>query len=218
MSTQLLDLVFPKRSPSGREGSFLSAEECRRVEAFLQPVKLDEEMLRKKGLKHLDLVVAAGNYSVSPVLRRAILTFKFGRIPELHATLAGWMTNAIPGLLLEENAHLVPVPLHWTRSFWRGFNQSELLAKNVGAAVKWPVSNLLKRTRPTGHQTRRTREKRMTALIDAFEVHSHAKNDLPYSVVLIDDLCTTGATLDECAKALKHAGVERVSALVIAYG
>ena len=112
---------------------------------------------------------------------------------------------------------LCPVPLHWLRKFSRGFNQSELLALEVGAARGWEVKNLLKRTRWTGSQVGRRRRERLVGVKDAF-VLGDGVEAIPHRVILVDDLSTTGATLEECAKALKRAGVERVEGLVIALG
>lgn len=231
----LLDLLFPKKSLTGTEGGWITARERERMR--LTPLLLSEAELRRQGIAYLDSVVAAGRYDSSPLLKKAILTFKYKRIPELAKDLSDWMLAAIPGLLVLPRAQtsdtdfrtsalstsdtspaptLCPVPLHWSRRFWRGFNQAELLAKNISDAKKWPTRNLLKRVRATGHQAHRKRDERLTALNDAFVFDD--RFDVPKTVVLIDDLCTTGATLRECAKELKKAGVKHVSALVVAYG
>lgn len=213
----LLDLLFPKKSLTGTEGGWITARE--REQMRLTPLLLSEAELRRQGMAYLDSVVAAGRYDSSSLLKKAILTFKYKRIPELANDLSDWMLKAIPGLLIlptHEMPVLCPVPLHWSRTFWRGFNQAELLAKNISDAKKWPMKNLLKRVRATGHQAHRKREERLTALDGAFAFDNQC--EVPSTVILIDDLCTTGATLRECAKALKKAGVKHVSALVVAYG
>lgn len=213
----LLDLLFPKKSLTGTEGGWISARE--REQIRLTPLLLSEAELRRLGIAYLDSVVAAGRYDSSPLLKKAILTFKYKRIPELSKDLSDWMMKAIPGLLILPTTDapvLCPVPLHWSRRFWRGFNQAELLAKNISDVKKWPMKHLLKRIRATGHQAHRKRDERLTALDDAFVFDE--RFDVPSTVILVDDLCTTGATLRECAKALKKAGVKHVSALVVAYG
>ena len=235
----LLDLLFPKKSLTGTEGGWITARE--REQMRLTPLLLSETELRRQGIAYLDSVIAAGRYDSSPLLKKAILTFKYKRIPELSKDLSDWMLKAIPGLLIlpmsqkpdadfrtsdtfaRSTVHsslftptLCPVPLHWTRKFWRGFNQAELLGKNISDATKWPTQHLLKRVRATGHQAHRKREERLTALEDAFVFDDRC--DVPTTVILVDDLCTTGATLRECAKALKKAGVKHVLALVVAYG
>ncbi len=113
------------------------------------------------------------------------------------------------------SAVLCPVPLHWSRKFQRGFNQAELLAKKVATSRGVTMKNLLKRVRPTGLQAWRKRAERFEAMQDTFRP---AQSSVPEHVILIDDLSTTGATLDACAKALKEAGAKRVEGWVVAHG
>lgn len=220
MWNALLDLLLPRRSLGGMEGAWITEDERRRIR--LTPALLPTAELRRRGLRHIDAVVAAGSYDASPLLRKAILTFKFKRVKELGDDLGRWMTDATHGLLLppkylqDMNPVLCAVPLHWTRRYERGFNQAQVLATVVAKMTAWRSNDLLRRIRPTGHQSRRERSERMTALVGAFRYSGTGK--APSYVVLIDDLCTTGATLDACAKALKDAGTEYVSALVAALG
>lgn len=215
----LLDLFFPIQSVSGGSDRWITDPEREAIEAKLTPLLLTQPFLRKRGYASLDALIAATKYDNDPLLKKAILTFKYKRIPALQTDLAGWMMKAIPGLLLppepSQKPVFCPVPLHWTRRYFRGFNQAELLATTVAADGGYAMHELLQRTRATGHQAHRKREERLTALTDAF---AFASDLAPPWVVLVDDICTTGATLDECAKTLKKAGVKHVSGLVIAYG
>lgn len=216
----LLDLFFPRRSLTGAEGVWVTPEELESFQLF--PLMLPRDILRQRGIGDLDRVVAAGKYDSSPLFQKAIRTFKYGRVDELGTLLAGLVIRSLPGLLPDLRADggdapvLCPVPLHWTRRFSRGFNQAELLARVIGRKQRWQVAPLLRRTRPTGHQAWRTREERLHALQAAF-VYS-GKKPAPRRVILVDDLFTTGSTLQACAAALKAAGVERVEAVVVAYG
>jgi len=110
---------------------------------------------------------------------------------------------------------LCPVPLHWSRRFQRGFNQSQLLADAVGKEKGIEVRSLLARKKPTGFQSHRTRAQRLVSVRGAFACTTKI---VPPFVVLIDDLATTGATLDSCASALKQSGARYVEAWVIAHG
>ena len=103
----------------------------------------------------------------------------------------------------------VPVPLHRARMRQRGFNQAELLARELGLPVD---RRLLRRRMNTPTQTGLTRSQRIVNLTAAFEV----KHRPPECVVVVDDVYTTGSTLDEVAKTLKRAGVLRVEALTVA--
>lgn len=110
---------------------------------------------------------------------------------------------------------IVPVPLHKNRLLERGFNQAEIIAKEIGKIYKIPVINLLTRTKDTGHQTLRNRSERLKALENSMKI-INCKLKIPQAVLLVDDVMTTGATLSECAKTLKQAGVKKVYGLVLA--
>lgn len=220
MFTILLDLLFPKRSLTGSEGSWITDSERKNMR--LAPTLLQKPELMKRGMQSIDAVIAAGDYDKSPLLRKAILAFKFKRVETLDAELGVSMSKALHGLLLlpkdfqDIQPVLCPVPLHWTRRFQRGFNQAELLSKVIGAEKNWPTAALLSRIRATGHQAKRQRAERLTALKGAFTYTG--VQPTPRFVILVDDICTTGATLDECATMLKEVGVEYVAAVVAALG
>jgi ComF family protein len=110
---------------------------------------------------------------------------------------------------------LVPVPLHWWRERRRGFNQSELIAKGLANATGLKVSSkALARKKNTPPQQQLTRLERATNLRDAFLADPCLVEEK--SIILIDDVCTTGATLIECAQALRNAGAANVLALTLA--
>ncbi|MBU0458973.1 hypothetical protein KJ652_03885 [Patescibacteria group bacterium] len=206
----LLDLLFPQRSLSGKSGEWIT--ELERSELSSYPITENTEQLRSRGLKNIDAIYAGSDYQGCPYLHKAIHTFKYNRIKPLADDLAKLMLFNTPPL---SDSVLCPVPLHWSRKFSRGFNQAELLATIVSRETNIPITNILYRTRPTGYQMKRNRAQRLVALKDAFV--STSKNPPP-RVILIDDLSTTGATLDECAGALKRAGVKFVAGWVVAHG
>ncbi|MBI3618722.1 ComF family protein, partial [Candidatus Peregrinibacteria bacterium] len=209
----LLDFLFPRRSLSGREGEWITDDERRQLRA--KPIILETAMLRSRGIQSLDRIVAAAMYDDVPLLKKAIHTFKFRRMRSLAPELGTMLVEASKVSWTDDHPVLCPVPLHWSRRFQRGFNQAEMLAQIVASARGIPVQSLVRRIRPTGHQTQRTREERLVAVRDAFRVDA---SPLPPFIVLIDDVTTTGATLDACAVALKRAGAQRVEGLVAAYG
>jgi ComF family protein len=209
----LLDCIFPKVSLLGEMGQHVTEREVRELKSY--PICIEGRILRERGMKSLDRVIAAAGYADSLVLRRAIHALKYGRCRALIPVLAPLLCTAAERCLSPDSIPILcPVPLHWTRRFSRGFNQSHLLAVNVGQMLRWPAQELLSRVRPTGSQARRSRAERREALAQAFRVRRNMS--LPRRVILIDDLCTTGATLEACAHELKNAGVERVEGLVIA--
>jgi ComF family protein len=114
--------------------------------------------------------------------------------------------------ILAGAAAAVPVPLHFSRRWSRGFNQAADLARHVGP----PVRHALRRVRATATQTSLPAARRHKNVRGAFAVTRSARVLRGQVVVLIDDVCTTGATLDACARTLKTAGVAEVRALTAA--
>lgn len=112
---------------------------------------------------------------------------------------------------------VVPVPLHALRRREREFNQAEILARELGRRQKWPVWNILRRDRYTITQTHFDRQRRMQNLRDAFSLRQNAAVQGKH-LLLVDDVLTTGSTLDECARVLLEAGAHSVRALTVARG
>jgi ComF family protein len=112
---------------------------------------------------------------------------------------------------------ILPVPLHPTRFRERGFNQAELLAEALARITGRPARRLLERTRYTGTQTALHRDERMENLRGAFRLRQYADvRDL--RLLIVDDVLTTGATLDACAHTLREAGAAESRAAAIARG
>jgi ComF family protein len=134
---------------------------------------------------------------------------------DLAPMLGGWMARA--GQPLLENADaLVPVPLHWRRLWARRFNQSAALAKTVSQLTGIPVEGeALTRVKPTLQQVGLSASERALNVQGAFAVKDRSRV-AGRQLVLIDDVLTSGATLDACARALNRAGAATVDVLVFA--
>jgi ComF family protein len=128
-----------------------------------------------------------------------------------------WIGQAGRELLAEADA-LVPVPLHWRRLWARRFNQSAVLAATVSRQAGVPVAaDALKRVRPTAQQVGLSRTERAANVQGAFRVPGDGKAAVAgRRLVLIDDVLTSGATVDGCARALLRAGAANVDVLVFA--
>lgn len=143
--------------------------------------------------------------------------FKYQDGTMLAPVLAEWMRQA--GAELFDGADLLlPVPLHWRRLLGRRYNQAGLLASRLGALVGLPVRmDLLRRTRHTTPQARMSRAARRRNVRGLFAVPKQRKQALAgRCVVLIDDVHTTGSTLEACARVLKRAGAKEVRCLTLA--
>lgn len=113
---------------------------------------------------------------------------------------------------------IVPVPLHWRRLLRRRYNQSALLAFGLAELLARPcMPGLLRRVRPTPPQARLSRAERLKNMRHAFAAPQKLHAALQHkTVLLVDDVVTTGATVDACARALKHAGAAHVLVLALA--
>jgi len=158
------------------------------------------------------------------VLRELIHQFKYKEKKYLTNPLGKLLVDFVEEYLEEERFdYIVPIPLEKARQKKRGYNQAELLARVLGEAVNKPIlTNLIKRRKKTKPQFGLKKEERFENLSGAFEISESVKEDVATiagkTILLLDDLATTGATLDECARALKGAGVSEVYALVLAHG
>ena len=148
-------------------------------------------------------------------VRQAILSFKYRNVKALAPVLAQLMKDYLVAHPLPAEV-LVPVPLHRRRLRHRGYNQASLLARELGRLSLMPVvEGSLVRLRDAPAQTRSiTAEERRSNVAQAFFCRDQELADK--RVLLIDDVCTSGATLDACAAAVKAAGATSVWGLTVA--
>jgi ComF family protein len=151
------------------------------------------------------------------VARSLAHAFKYGDRLDLAPLIGRWMARA--GRELTQGADaLVPVPLHWRRLWTRRFNQSVVLAEVIGRENGIAVAHTaLRRVKATAQQVGLSRAERATNVQGAFRVSPDAKAQVAgRRLVLIDDVLTSGATSDACARALLRAGAAQVDVLVFA--
>jgi ComF family protein len=120
--------------------------------------------------------------------------------------------------MVQGNPLLVPVPLFKTREYWRGFNQAELLARSIARHYRLDVSTeLIRIAHGTPQAELKDRPERLSNVRGLYAC-ANPETFKGRSIVLVDDVCTTGATLNECARILKDAGAVHVSGLAMARG
>ncbi len=145
--------------------------------------------------------------------RKLISRFKYGDKLHLLPTFVPWLQRAATDLQSGVDV-IVPVPLHWSRLWRRRYNQSALLARALGQVTGLPVDlHGLRRTRRTARQVGMTRAQRLKNVRDAFAVRTDYTGRI---VLLMDDVHTTGATLEACTTALQNAGAQEVRVLTLA--
>jgi ComF family protein len=161
----------------------------------------------------LELAIAA--FAYEGAMRRALSRLKYGGAARLASPLADAALPVLRHLLvLTGPAHLTPVPVHPERQRERGYNQAALLARAFASQAEAPVADLLVRRRPTTQQHRLDRAARLRNLRDAFAPQPAARP--PPTVILVDDILTTSATLEACAAVLRERGARRVVGLAVA--
>ena len=150
------------------------------------------------------------------MLVRAIVLLKFSQIEPLGAWFASRLVNTWKGLGPTDIDVVVPVPLHRQRERERGYNQADLIARPLAKRLRLAYREvLLVRTRPRPAKQILSLEERWTSVRGAFATRPGSQVD-NLRVLLVDDVMTTGATLDACAKALREAGAKSVIGLTVA--
>jgi ComF family protein len=161
-----------------------------------------------------DRAIALGRYQ-GPI-RDLCLRLKHERDAWLAPWLAGLLIEARAELRGERaDAWVVPVPLHWRRQWTRGYNQADALASGLARRLGLPLRRSLRRVEATPPLTTLSRTERSRLMRRAFQARSTSRPE-GRTVLLVDDILTTGATCGAAARALNQAGAVRVVAVVIA--
>jgi ComF family protein len=171
---------------------------------------------KAKGIPHFDRVIRLGVFD--DPLRHLIHQMKYHGRWALAEFLASrlFATERAKGLLTETQA-LVPVPLHFRRHVARGYNQADVIAAKIARLNRTPVVYALRRTRNTETQTHlHSHAKRIENLRGAFALRRAARHLRGTHVIVVDDVMTTGATMLEVARTLKHAEPASLCAIVLA--
>lgn len=208
----ITDLIFPPRCAACNA---LGTDLCQKCLQKLKPWHGP-----RVGLPAGRQVVAGA--AMEGVVEPLIYALKYKGMYRLATPLGDWLAGTI-GLrrdtaqMFGENPLIVPVPLHARRLRERGYNQAALLARRLATVAMMPIDETaLVRVRATGSQVEtHSREERLENMFGAFRCE-HPELVEGRDVILVDDVCTTGATLDDCARALRVAGAGSIHAIVLA--
>lgn len=224
--TFLLDLLFPVSCQScGGEGEYLCLTCQGRLEppparclacGKTSPVGQIHLQCRSRDAHLAGLLVAADYHSEA--VRNLIWYFKYSAVRGIADTLSQLLVDHLARLdLLDyfQSATVIPVPLYRKKLKQRGYNQAALLAEGVAKRLNCQYLPILEKTKPTVRQVDLPREARFLNVTGSF-----AAIPLPSlgerKILLVDDVATTGATLNECAKVLAEQGAGETWALVVA--
>ncbi len=226
-----LDLIFPKECLScGQEGFYLCAKCFKQIKlnnknyCALCKRKTFLSQICQTCQKNTNLraVWITADYN-NEILQNLIHNLKYKYVEEISQILADLIIKYL-GLnkiflslkIDKDNSIITAVPLHKKRYLMRGFNQSELLARKVSNYYKIPAVALLKRKINTASQINLKRKERQANVKKAF-IYKPSKNFVKNKkIIIIDDVITSGSTLNECAKVLSEAGFKEIYGLVIA--
>ena len=181
------------------------------------PLKDVDQTCRHCSVESFTFHAARASYLYSKNLRRAVHAFKFRRKVSLAKRLGRALAfTFIADERIRSADHIIPVPLHISRLRERGYNQSELLTAEMAEELSVPcLKQVLVRSQNTKSMTALTPERRRRNVEGAFKVVP-GENVQGKHVVLVDDVLTTGATADACARVLLRAGCAQVHVLTVA--
>ncbi len=188
---------------------------CQDCLKYLKPIS--KKFIQQKILKRIDhsfLDDLWVPYQFDEIFQKIVHLIKYDQMNRLAKYVAHYARGFILGKLqLDDNTLIIPVPLHPSREKERGFNQSIFIAQ--GIFDRNITENILIRTKPTKSQTELDREERKQNVDEAFAVLDNSLLS-EKKVILVDDVVTTGATMNECARVLKMNGVMEVIGLALA--
>lgn len=227
----IIDLLFPiSCCYCGEEGRFICQKCQQAINPLQAPVCPICRQLSDQGQvcgncaakTSINGLIVAASYG-NKVLQTAITSFKYKFVSDLADYLGNILVSSLEKIRGDKKTILddfiiIPVPLHPKRIAWRGFNQAEVLARYLSGRLGLIMRNdLLKRVRFTKAQMSLGRQERLVNLKEAFI--GEDKNFIANKkFLLVDDVYTTGATMEECAKELKRLGAEKVWGIVLARG
>jgi ComF family protein len=229
--SSILDMIFPKNCLSCHKEGFYVCPDCF-VKIPLQKGircyvcgrrapngKTCSDCKTKIDSKLTGLLIASDWNNM--LVRQMIYEFKYRFIKDIDQPLGNLLIRFFELNKIMNSQILIPVPLHKRRLSWRGFNQAQLLASQIKKYLNIPMAdNFLIRKQYTFPQMEiKDRSQRIKNVSGAFAINHRIENPIRNKIViLIDDICTTASTFENCAKALQPLGPKQIWALAVARG
>lgn len=210
MIEKILELIFPRKCMFCNE----KINERYTCGKCLNIIKYYKEWVEKPVDAYYDKLICAMKYSGKP--RNQMLKFKFNAAKYLAKGFAEILFQKI--IKYDINADLIiPVPISKKRYYERGYNQSELIVKYLSRLIKLEYRNdILIKVKNNNRQSELSENKRKDNVKDAYSI-KNAEMIKGKKIILIDDIYTTGSTVNECSKILKKVGASQVVVLVVMY-
>lgn len=224
----VLDVLFPRFCENcQREGGYLCEDCFHLIDIFencycpfcqIPKSTKDGEACKSCKRKYkLDGMLSATSYQ-NPIIKKMIIDFKYGLVKDLSHQLSFLIIThliKLDRLSFFSDFIIIPVPLYKARLKQRGFNQADEIAKDLSSILKIPIlNNCLKKIKNTKNQADLEKIERLNNLKSAFKIENQ-KLILNKKILLVDDVFTTGHTIEECAKVLKLSGSKKVWAIVV---
>lgn len=221
--SDLLDIIFPNVCVIC--GALLADGElsfCTKCNYSLPKARfkcLDDNPVARLfwGRSEIEYATSYLSFSKGSKSRKLIHNLKYKNKPDVGLDLGRMFGKELQSTAISEINMIIPVPLHLKKKRQRGYNQSEIIARGIGEGLCKPCcNNVLSKKKHTETQTRRSRYDRWLNVETIFEVN----DPLPVwnsHVLLVDDVVTTGSTLEACCNILKHAAPVKISIASLAY-
>jgi len=223
LKQKTLDFLFPPHCVSCGKGGVFLCRKCRNKLIYLQPPLCTRcskpirigTICPKCQAQNLDIDGIYSIFKYGGAIRQAVIQFKYENTKVLADPLSYFMMEYLKKHQLSFDL-IIPVPIHKLRLRERGYNQSSLLAQRLSRITRIPVAEgVLIRTKHTPSQAKSDNvDQRRKNIKNAFKCVSHDISGK--RILLIDDVCTSGATLNSCATSLKSAGAASVWGLTLA--
>lgn len=235
-----LELIYPEKNTcficekyDEEIGESYICRDCgRRIKKIIPPVCIkcskpidhhkSTELCRECSSEEKYFEASRSVYAYEGIIKNAIYNYKYYNKPYFLKLFGNMMLDYIKKENYSDYDYVLSVPLHRSKLLQRGYNQSELMARYIAKNLSLPYIDGLKRIKKTEKQSEQSRHERRKNLKDAFAIkasfnnHNNIDKIINSSVLLVDDIYTTGSTVNECSRVLIDYGVKKVYVMTIA--